>query len=187
MTPEIEPILASARDLFGRVVYTHETHERERIIWSKKVHTTNRLNITLAGVTTVFAVVSAALPATWVLIVTALSAGVTTAFALWQASSDAAVQESQQRVAAKELLWCRQQLMLLIADCHIPLPVERLRTNLEIINREVHAVYKFAPNTSEEAFAQAEVAIKKGHFSLSDDEIDALLPEALRKKNPPKP
>ncbi len=53
-----------------------------------------------------------------------------------------------------------------------------------MINREVHAVYKFAPNTSEEAFGKAEAAIKKGHFSLSDGEIDALLPESLRKRRP---
>ena len=176
MSHEIEPILATARDLFGRVVYTHETHERERLIWSGKVCTTNRLNIALASATTVPAVVSATLPSTLVLILTAVSAGATTAFALWQSSSDAAGQENQHRVAAKELLWCRQQLAMLIADCHIPLPVDHLRRDLEVINRELHAIYKFAPNTSTEAFNQAEAKIKGGHFSLSDDEIDALLP-----------
>jgi hypothetical protein len=61
MNPEIEPILATVRDLFSRVVYTHETHECERIIWSAKVCTTNHLNISLAGATTILAVVLAAL------------------------------------------------------------------------------------------------------------------------------
>ena len=191
MTPsnrdEIHPILATARDLFGRVVYTHETHERERIIRSGKVCTTNRLNITLASATTILAVVSAALPGTAVLILTAISAGATTGFALWQASSDAAGKEGQHRVAAKELLWCRQQLMMLIADCRIPLPINQLRHTLEIINRELHAVYKFAPNTSPEAFKQAEASIKGGHYSLSDDEVDAMLPEALRTQRASQP
>jgi len=45
-----------------------------------------------------------------------------------------------------------------------------------------HAVYKFAANTSPKAFAEAEKSIKSGHFSLSDVEVDAMLPEALRKK-----
>lgn len=181
MTPEIEPILATARDLFGRVVYTHETHERERIIWSKKVCTTNRVNNILASGTTVLAVIAAALPSTIVLILTAIAAGATTGFGLWQSSSDAAGKESQHRIAAKELLWCRQQLAMLIADCQIPLSVETLRRNLEIVNRELHAIYKFAPSTSPEAYKEAEAQIKGGHFSLSDDEVDALLPEALRK------
>ena len=187
MTPghnEIDPILSTARDLFGRVVYTHETHERERIIWSAKVRRINWWNIILAATTTVLAVTSAAFPNACWLILTAISAGVTTGCALWQASNDPAGKEGQHRVAAKELLWCRQQLLMLIADCHIPLPIDQLRHSLEMINRELHAVYKFAPNTSPEAFKQAEAGIKAGHFSLSDDEVDAILPETLRKKRP---
>ena len=93
----------------------------------------------------------------------------------------------QNRVAAKELLWCRQQLLMLIADCHIPLPVETLRRNLEIVNREVHAIYKFAPNTSPEAYKKAGAQIQSGHSAFSDDELDALLPPSLRKTPPPKP
>jgi hypothetical protein len=74
---------------------------------------------------------------------------------------------------------------MLIADCQIAsFPVDQLRRNLEMITRELTAVYKFAPNTSPEAYAAAETSIKSGHFSLSDDEIDALLPESLRKKRP---
>ncbi len=187
MNPDIEPILATARDLYGRVVYTHETHERERIICSAKVSTTNRRNTILATATTVLAVVSATLPGPVVLILTAVAAGATTAFAIWQSSSDAAGKEMQNRVAAKELLWCRQQLLMLIADCHIPLPVETLRRNLEIVNREVHAIYKFAPNTSPEAYKEAGAQIQSGHSAFSDDELDALLPPSLRKTPPPKP
>lgn len=74
---------------------------------------------------------------------------------------------------------------MLIGDCQIAsFSVEQLRRTLEMINRELHAVYKFAANTSPEAYAAAEKSIKSGHFSLSDDEVDALLPEALRKKKP---
>jgi hypothetical protein len=54
-----------------------------------------------------------------------------------------------------------------------------------MINRELHAVYKFAPNTSPEAYGAAEASIKGGHFSLSDDEVDALVPQSLRKNKPP--
>ena len=95
MNPDIEPIRATARDLYGRVVYTYETHERERIIWSAKVSTTNRWNTILATATTVLAVVSATLPGPVVLILTAVAAGATTAFAIWQSSSDAAGEETK--------------------------------------------------------------------------------------------
>jgi hypothetical protein len=185
VSDDLAPILATARDLFGRVVYTHETHERERIIWSAKVCRINWWNIALAAVTTILAIVSAAFPNAIWLVLTAISAGASTACALWQANNDPAGKEGQHRVAAKELLWCRQQLLMLIADCQISsFSVEQLRRSLEMINRELHAVYKFAPNTSPEAYAAAEKSIKTGHFSLSDDEVDALLPESLRKRKP---
>ena len=40
---------------------------------------------------------------------------------------------------------------------------------------------KSAPKTSGQAYAGAEEMLKNGHFTFSDDEIDALLPTQLRK------
>jgi hypothetical protein len=52
------------------------------------------------------------------------------------------------------------------------------------MTREVTAVYKFAPNTSPQAYAAADDMIKRGHFTFNDDEIDAMLPANLRVKQP---
>lgn len=52
---------------------------------------------------------------------------------------------------------------------------------LETMTRELTAVYKFAPDTLPEAYAQASAALKGGEFTFSDDEIDAFLPQRLRK------
>jgi hypothetical protein len=42
--------------------------------------------------------------------------------------------ESQHRAAAKELLWIREQLLLLIMDCHIPsVPHTQLQHALQMI------------------------------------------------------
>jgi hypothetical protein len=53
-----------------------------------------------------------------------------------------------------------------------------------MLTRELTAVYKFAPDTSPEAYAAAEKMLKSGNFTFSDDEIDAFLPTELRKKKP---
>jgi len=177
-----EPILATARELYGRLVYTHLTHEKERLIWTGKVCWMNRINITLASGTTFFAIISATLKPDWSIIVTALFAVATVSFIMWQSNYDPAGKEAQHRIAAKELLWIREQLLLLITDCHISTYVQRdLESRLDVITRELTAVYKFAPNTSPEAYAQAKADIDAGHFTFSDDEIDVLLPSALRK------
>ena len=134
---------------------------------------------------TLFAIISASLTPTWALIATAISASATVVFVVWQSSFDPAGKENAQRTAAKELLWIREQLLLLIMDAHLPsVPDERLQQNLEMINRELTAVYKFAPNTSAMAYARADKMLKAGHMTFSDDEIDAMLPTALRKKKP---
>jgi SMODS and SLOG-associating 2TM effector domain family 4 len=185
MEMDLAPILATAREIYGRVVYSHKTHEQEREIWAQKSCTMNRLNIALAALTTLFAVVSATLKPTWALIATALLAAATVAFALYQYGFDPIGKENQHRTAAKELLWIREQLLLLITRCHVNDADRRqLEQMLELITREVTAVYKFAPNTSPQAYQAADGMIKRGHFTFSDDEIDAMLPTDLRKKRP---
>jgi hypothetical protein len=104
---------------------------------------------------------------------------------MWQSNFDPAGKENQHRVAAKELLWIREQLLLLITECHIHDTTQKqLERCLEVITRELTAIYKFAPNTSHEAYKTAEAMIKGGHLTFSDDEIDSMLPSDLRKKKP---
>lgn len=178
---EIEPILATARELYGRVVWTHKVHEQERELWSERVCWMNRINIALAGATTLFAVLSAKFPETWALVITALSATATVCFVIWQASSDPSTKEAKHRVVAKELLWCREQLLLLITSCYMSTPTDQLQMRLELLTRELTAVYKFAPDTSPAAYARADKMLKGGHFTFSDEEIDGMLPTQLRK------
>ena len=184
MSDDLVPILATARELYGRVVWSHKVHEQEREIWSKKVSSMGTINIVLAGITTLFAVLSAKFPETWALITTALSATTTVCFVIWQASSDPSTREAKNRVVAKELLWCREQLLLFITACHGTTPIDQLQNRLELLTREVTAVYKFAPDTSPEAYARADKMLKSGHFTFSDEEIDGFLPTELRKKKP---
>ena len=175
-------VLATARELYGRAVYSHKTHEKERQIWSDKARLMYWINLGLVSATTVFAVISVALQPRWVLILTALFASATTAFVVWQASFDPVGKENQHRTAAKELLRIREQLLLLIEQCHIgseQLPI--LQAHLESTARELCALYKFAPDTSSAAYLQARAALKGGEFTFSDQEIDAFLPTRLRK------
>ena len=181
-TPERDYVLATARELYGRVVYTHKTHEQEREIWAKKACNLNWINIGLTSITTFFAAISVALKPTWAIIATAVSAAISVAFVVYQSSFDPAGKEGQQRTAAKELLWIREQLLLLIGECLMPsVPLETLQHSLEVLARELTAVYKFAPNTSEEAFTKARKMLQSGRFTFTDDEIDGFLPPALRK------
>jgi SMODS and SLOG-associating 2TM effector domain family 4 len=177
-----ELILATARELYGRAVWTHKVHEKEREIWSTKACSMNRWGIGLACVTTILAVVSVALQPKIILILTAVSAAASTGFALWQSNFDPVGKENKHRTMAKGLLCVRESLFLLIVRCHISEEaIERLRQSLDGITRELTMTYKFAPDTSSEAYALAGKSLKDGEFTFSDDEIDSLLPTKFRK------
>jgi hypothetical protein len=142
-------------------------------------------SVCLAAATTVFAVIAAALQPLRVLITTAVPAALTTAFALWQTSFDPVGKENRHRTAAKELLWIREELLLLIERCYISAEqTAHLQLRLESITHELTAVYKFAPDTSPKAYEEASKALKRGEFTFSDAEIDAFLPTQLRKTPP---
>jgi hypothetical protein len=182
---DIDLILATARELYGRAVYTHKVHEVEREMWADTVVTMNIWNIVLAAATTIFAVISASLKPTWAMIVTAVLAAASICFVIWQASFDPAGKEAQQRVAAKEMLWIREQLLLLIQKCNGASPsIEHLNGLLEALTTQVTAAYKFAPGTSKTAYDEADRRLKSGQFTFSDDEIDRFLPTELRKNKP---
>jgi hypothetical protein len=106
----------------------------------------------------------------------------TVAFVVWQSSNDPAGKEHAQRAAAKELLWMREQLLLLIMDAHLPsVPDEKLQQEARDNQPGAGRRLQFAPNTSAEAYARAEAMIKSGHIAFSNDEIDNMLPAELRK------
>jgi conflict system pore-forming effector with SLATT domain len=180
-----EYILATARELYGRAVYSHKVHEKEREIWNKKACSVKHRNIILVSLTTLLAIVSAAMPTMISTILTAIAATATTAIVLWETNFDAIGKENQNRTAAKELVWIREQFLILIERCDLGTEEpSHLQASLESLTRELTAVYKFAPDTSPGAYAAASASLKGGEFTFTDGEIDSFLPAKLRKTPP---
>jgi hypothetical protein len=181
----LEYVLAAARELYARTVYSHKIHEKERELWSKKSCLMSYINVALVSLTTLFAIVAAALPAKLMLILTAVFAATSTAFVLWQANFDPVGRENLHRTAAKELLWIREQLLLLIVRCHDG--AERLadlNRSLGSLSQQQATVNKFSPGTSQEAYTLARTALKQAEeFTFTDEEIDRFLPGPLRTKS----
>ena len=102
---------------------------------------------------------------------------------IWQASSDPSTKEAKHRVVAKELLWCREQLLLLITSCYgMSTPTDQLqmrpriadaRTDSPFTNSRLTRLLRLTP--------RADKMLKSGHFTFSDEEIDTMLPTELRK------
>lgn len=172
------------KESFGRVVYSHKTHEKDAEIASHAARTFKWVNIiitTLTSGTLISTIVTNQIVLTY--ISTFLSA-VMLALVIFQLSFDPEEESEKHRQLAKELWHIREQYVNLIADItsgHINEDTIVTRRN-ELIEK-LKLVYKFAPNTSSKAYKKAQDALKiNEELTFSDDEIDQFLPKELRTK-----
>jgi hypothetical protein len=114
--------------------------------------------------------------------VTSILGAASTAFVIYQTSFNACGVESQHRAAAKKLVSLRDRYLLLILKASIgSSQVSELQRGLESLQTETSLVYESAPDTSPEAYAMASEGLKdKEELTFSDEEIDKMLPQALR-------
>jgi len=175
-------ILGVARELYGRIVYSHKTHEKERERWTRKVHREKWISVLLAGSTTIAAVIGAAYGNRIVFIVTSVLGTLGTAFSVYQPSFNACKTESEHRSTAKKLLDLRERYMMFILRVMTETtPVATLHAELQTLQKETAIIYEYAPDTSAEAYYMAGWGLKDGEeLTFCNEELDRLLPENLR-------
>jgi SMODS and SLOG-associating 2TM effector domain family 4 len=180
---DIDLVHATARETYGRAVWTHKVHEVERERFTKKSGWLSFANIVVAAATTGFAVGAPYMEHFHGILLTALSAAVNVCLVVAQASLNYPEKEGQQRTAAKELLCLRDELQLLIMNCQMSdADPAVLRKSLECITRELGRAYKFVPNTSQGANSETGKRLHAREMTFSDAEIDSFLPVKLRSK-----
>lgn len=171
------------RDLFGRVALTQKTHEKERERQNRAVRRLKWLNVVISGMTALLAVTGAATQDRCAILFAALVGGLAAALQVFQLSFDPEKTEYAHRVAAKALLKVRDRLLSLIEIAMVSNNDDEVRRQFVDLQNEAHVIFDGAPYTSRWAYEQAQRALKvEGENTFSDDEIDALLPPALRKK-----
>src|SRR3990172_5358665 len=88
------------RELYGRVAWTHKTHEKDREIWSRRVCLIRWVNVVLIGITSVLATVGAISNSQAVFVVTSIFGTVSTAFVVYQLSFNPEKTASEHRMVA---------------------------------------------------------------------------------------
>jgi hypothetical protein len=177
-----DPQLAVIREVYGRLVYSHKTHEKERERLATFGTASKWINIALSAFT--FGGVAAALGTDvffWKM-ASAVLAVASAGFAVFQLSFDPARSAEAQRTSAKRLLEVRNRFELLIADVLSgelsPADIRQRRDNLTEMANDA---YRSAPDTSAAAYKRAQKALGiDDEMSFEQGEIDRFLPEALR-------
>lgn len=177
-----ETLLDQVRQQFGRVVYTHKTHEKDRERYTRLGTAFKWVNVVL-GALTLGGIVSTLLdPGAAQLIATAGLGTLNVATMLVQLSFDPLKEASLHREAAKQLLVVRNAYESLIADLvGGDLSIDEARTRRDQLEGRTQEAYRYAPDTSRSAYQHAQKALKVAEdMTFASAEIDAFLPESLR-------
>lgn len=189
LTPEnaVAPVTLEAqlREMYGRLAYTHKTHEKMADAYIAKYKTLKGLEIFLSAITSgslIIALLGDSFIGT--LVATFLATVLTGLLLYFKEGALGECAQKHTEVAAK--LWrLREKLISLLIDMKDGLPQEAARGRRDTLNDELEQVYASAPRTNTKAYTAAQKALKESEeLYFSPEELNRLLPEALRTKAP---
>jgi hypothetical protein len=182
-TDHINVLEGQLRECYGRVVYSHKTHEKcADILFERQGH------IKLAQII-ISAIVTGGIVSTFFdagKVGAAISAVLSTGLlALNAYTKDYDLGEIAQkhRQAGAELWIVREKYLSLLTDIRTgDVSLESIRARRDTLLDELHAVYVGAPSTNFKAYSRAQESLKKlEDMTFSDEEIDAFLPKELKR------
>lgn len=178
-----ELIEGQVRECYGRVVYSHKTHEKCADILLSRLSTIKLSQIVLSSITTagfIAAIFGAGAVGAAIGIVVSTALLVLNAYTK---NYDLGELAQKHRQAAADLWLIREKYLALITDLRVGKEsLEKATTRRDELLEDLHGVYSGAPSTTYQAYKKAQEALQQyEEMSFSDAEIDALLPRELRK------
>lgn len=171
------------RESYGRVVYSHKTHEKCADILLCTLSRIRIWQIVLSAITTagfIGAVFGAGkIGAVLGLIVST----VLLALNSYTKNYDLGELAQKHKQAANDLWIIRENYLSLLVDIAMKeRPLEALQKQRDELIKQLHAVYSGAPSTTYKAYKRAQQALQKlEDMTFSDAEIDAFLPKELKR------
>ena len=170
------------RESFGRVVYSHKTHEKAAEIedwYSRKVKWANIILTFLTSGTLISTIIT---DKNIYLYISAFLSTFMLGFTLFQLSFNPAEKAEKHRYVAKELWYIRERYINLMADMlNGRLSEDVIVAKRDQLIEELKLIYKFAPPTNSKSYEKARKALKiDEELTFSEDEIDQFLPNELR-------
>lgn len=183
-TPESRRVLESQlRECYGRVVYSHKTHEKCADILLAHLSTIKLWQILLSALTTGSFITTFFGSGN---IGAAIGVVLSTALLVLNAYTknyDLGEFAQKHKQTANEIWLIREQYLSLLADLAMgQKPLEVLQTERDKLLASLHNVYVGSPSTTYAAYKKAQEALKRNEdMTFSDQEIDAFLPRELKR------
>lgn len=171
------------RECYGRVVYSHKTHEKCADILLLRLAQIKLWQIILSAITTggfVAAVFGAGQIGAVVGIIVSTTLLVLNAYTKNYDLGELAQKHKQ---SANDLWLIREKYLSLLVDlARREKSVKELQKQRDELIEQLHKVYSGAPSTTFQAYRKAQEALKNlEDMTFSDAEIDAFLPKELKR------
>ncbi|MBX9779267.1 MAG: SLATT domain-containing protein [Chitinophagaceae bacterium] len=184
MTEQTKLLESQIREIYGRVVYTHKTHEKCADVLKERSDYLKFAEIFLSAATTTSILVVVFGDGKAFQFLGALFSTILLGLTLYSKDFNLLAIAEKHKQAALNILEVREKLLSLLIDIRIGnIQIEILQQRRNELNEELLNTYRGAPKTINKAYKIASKALKENEeFTFSDEEIDKFLPESLRRK-----
>ena len=175
---------AQLRESFGRVVYSHKTHEKEADRLLRWLSIIQLSQIMLAAIATGGFITVAFGTGWWGSLVGAICSTTLLAMNAYTKQYDLSKRAQQHRDAAIEIWVIRENYLSLITDLAIGSDsLAAIQHKRDLVTKELKTIYAKCPSTSRKAYKKAQKALNvREEMTFSVAEVDAFLPHALRRE-----
>lgn len=187
---QLSPLEAQLRECFGRVAYSHKTHEKCADICHMRLGRLKFWQIVLSAVVTGGILTALFGTESLKLISQIISAFMSTALLVLNAYAkdvDPGQQSEKHKETAAALWNIRESYLSLLTDLRQGgVADELLRERRDELQATLTRIYQTAPRTTSRAYASAQAGLQQNEeLTFSEAEIDQLLPSALRSSTTP--
>ena len=187
MTNEEKILEGQLRECYGRVVYTHKTHEKRADALIKKNSCIKWGQIILSaiiagGVITMFFEFCPEYKKLAEVIVAIISTILLVLNSYTKDYDLGAIAQKHRQVAA-EIWLIREKYLTLLTALHMKQQsLDEICLQRDKLLEDLHSIYSGAPSTNFKAYKKAQDALKNMEdMTFSDEEIDKFLPKELRR------
>ncbi len=182
-TSENKVLEAQIRECYGRVVWTHKTHEKCSDILDKRNSRIKFSQIVLSALTTTGIFVTVFGDKNWIGIISAIISAILLILNTYTKKYDLGEIAQKHANCATNLWNVRENYLSLLTDIRSDsVDSEAIRIQRDKLQSELYNIYKGSPRTLGKAYNEASKALKSlEEMTFSDAEIDFFLPKELRK------
>ena len=185
----ITPLEAQLRECFGRVAYTHKTHEKCADICSNRLSRNKLFQIILSAITTggLITVVFGSKEVSQVsAMISVLASTALLGLNTYMKDSNPGQLAEKHSKAASELWDVRESYLSLLTDLRCRGVEEAaIREKRDALQSKLAKIYESAPRTTTKGYERAREGLKENEdLTFSDKELDELLPPVLRSTRP---